>query len=232
MIVRLNFVVEGQTERRFVENTLRPHLATRSILVVARCVATSRKRGRKYSGGIQGYAQTKRDIERWIREDQNSDARFTTMFDLYALPGDFPGYQEAGQENDPYARVQLLEDALGKDISDHRLVPYLQLHEFEALLFSEPGKLEERFDQHSTGISRLVQIAEQSNPELINDGTETAPSKRIIREIPEYGADKASSGPIVAERIGLPTLRTKCQHFAEWIGKLEALTQGLQTGGG
>lgn len=227
MAIRLNFVVEGQTERRFVENTLRPHLATQSILVVARCVETSRKGGRKYSGGIQGYSRAKRDIERWIREDNNVDARFTTMFDLYALPGDFPGYQEAGHENDPYARVRVLEDALGRDISDPRLVPYLQLHEFEALLFSEPRKLEERFDRHSTGISRLVHIAEQSNPELINDGTETAPSKQIIKEIPEYGADKASSGPLVAERIGLPILRTKCQHFAEWIGKLEALTQGL-----
>ena len=102
--------------------------------------------------------------------------------------------------------------------------PYLQLHEFEALLFSDPKKFGERFDRHSTGISRLVQIAEQSNPELIDDGNESAPSKQIIREIPEYGPDKASSGPIVAERIGLPTLRAKCQHFAEWLNKLEALT--------
>ena len=113
---------------------------------------------------------------------------------------------------------------MGEDISDQRFVPYLQLHEFEALLFSDPEKLEERFDRHSTEIRRLVQIAEQSNPELINDGIETAPSKRIIREIPEYESDKASSGPIVAERIGLTTLRMKCLHFSEWIGKLEALT--------
>ena len=224
MSVRLHFVVEGQTERRFVENILRPHLADRSIWVAARCVETSRSRGRKYSGGIRDYTKTKRDIERWMKEDQNSDARFTTMFDLYALPGDFPDYEDARQERDPYARVRLLEDALGEDISDQRFVPYLQLHEFEALLFSNPKKFGERFDRHATGISRLVQTAEQSNPELINDGNETAPSKRIIREIPEYGSNKASSGPIVAERIGLPTLRGRCQHFAEWLSKLEALT--------
>ena len=224
MSVRLHFVVEGQTERRFVENILRPHLADRSIWVAARCVEASRSRGRKYSGGIRYYTKTKRDIERWMKEDQNSDARFTTMFDLYALPRDFPDYEDARQERDPYARVRLLEDALGEDISDQRFVPYLQLHEFEALLFSDPKKFEERFDRHSTGISRLVQTAEQSNPELINDGNETAPSKQIIREIPEYGSDKASSGPIVAERIGLPTLRARCKHFAEWLSKLEALT--------
>ena len=226
MPVRLHFVVEGPTERRFVENILRPHLADHSILVAARCVETSRSRGRKYSGGIRDYTKAKRDIERWMGEDQNSDARFTTMFDLYALPGDFPGYEDARQERDPYARIRLLEDALVEDISDRRFVPYLQLHEFEALLFCDPQKLEVRFDRHSAGIGRLAQVAEQSNPELINDGNETAPSKRIIREIPEYESDKASSGPIVAERIGLTTLRTKCQHFAEWLGKLEALTQG------
>ena len=226
MGVRLNFVVEGQTERRFVENVLRPHLADRSIWVAARCVETSRSRGRKFSGGIRNYDKAKRDIERWTREDQNPDARFTTMFDLYALPGDFPGFDDARQEGDPYARVRLLENALGADISDQRFVPYLQLHEFEALLFSDPEKLQERFDRHSAGIRRLTQVAEQLNPELINAGSETAPSKRIIREIPEYGSDKASSGPIVAQRIGLTSLRTKCQHFSEWLGKLEALTQG------
>ena len=226
MPVRLHFVVEGQTERRFVESILRPHLADRSIWVAARCVETSRSRGRKYSGGIQNYAKAKRDIERWMREDQNPDARFTSMFDLYALPEDFPGYEAAKQKSDPYDRVRLLEDALREDISDQRFVPYIQLHEFEALLFSDPTKLAERFDRHSAGIKRLSQVAEQLNPELIDDGSESAPSKRIIKEIPEYGPDKPSSGPIVAERIGLTTLRTKCQHFAEWIETLEALTHG------
>ena len=226
MSVRLHFVVEGQTERQFVQNILGPHLAGRSIWTDARCVETKRSRGRKYSGGIPNYAKAKKDIELWMKEDQNSDARFTTMFDLYALPGDFPGYDDAVQERDAYARVRLLEDALREDISDGRFVPYLQLHEFEALLLADPTKLEEQFNRHSAGIRRLAQVAGQSNPELINDGNETAPSKRIIREIPRYESDKASSGPIVAGRIGLTTLRAKCQHFAEWLGKLESLTQG------
>ena len=223
MTVRLNFVVEGQTERRFIENILRPHLADKSVLVAARCVETRRSRGQKYSGGIRNYAKAKRDIEHWMREDRNSDARFTTMFDIYALPEDFPGYEDARQKRNPYDRVRLLEGALGEDISDRRFVPYLQLHEFEALLFSDPQKLEELFNGRNAEIGRLVRVAEQSNPELINDGNETAPSKRIIREIPEYGSDKASSGPLVAEKIGLATLRQRCQHFDEWVGKLEAL---------
>jgi hypothetical protein len=59
------------------------------------------------------------------------------------------------------------------------------------------------------------------NPKLINDGRETAPSKRILKEIPEY--DKATAGPIIAEKRGLPALRAKCRHFHEWLSRLEKL---------
>ena len=62
-----------------------------------------------------------------------------------------------------------------------------------------------------------------NSPELIDDGPDTAPSKRIIAEIPEYAKRKSSAGPIVAERIGLPALRAKCEHFGGWIDRLETL---------
>jgi hypothetical protein len=54
---------------------------------------------------------------------------------------------------------------------------------------------------------------------LINDGFETAPSKRILKEIPEY--DKVTAGVSVAGKIGIETLRAKCRHFSEWLAKLE-----------
>ncbi len=224
MDIRLHFVVEGQTERDFVKDTLGPHFADHSISVYARCVETSRSRGRKFSGGIPNYHKTKRDIERWMKEDQNSDARFTTMIDFYALPDDFPGYADAKKlHDDPYSRVGVLEDALRKDISDWRFVPYIQLHEFEALLFSDPDKFKVEFE-HPTGIKELIQISEKTcNPELIND--KTSPSKHIINEIAGYDTKKASSGPIIAKKIGLTTLRKKCRHFSEWISELESLSQ-------
>ena len=225
MSVRLNFIVEGITERRFVNDVLAPHLANHAVWASARAVQTGQARGRIYSGGLRSYAKAKRDILRWMRRDQNSDARFTTMFDLYALPTDFPGYEAARRERDPYARVCVLEEALREDIGDRRFVPYLQLHEFESLLFADPRKLATQFQDRSAGIRRLAQLAEEQDPELINDGHETAPSKRIIKEIPEYYRTKASSGPLVAGRIGIPALLSKCRHFAEWIGRLEALPQ-------
>ncbi len=224
MAVRLHFIVEGQTEETFVNRVLRPHLATLSIWVKVRCVMTSHKRGVKHRGGIRRYAQARNDIKDWITEDQNPDAHFTTMFDLYGLPTDFPGYEDATQIADPYRRVRTLENTLSKDISDSRFVPYFQLHEFEALLLSDPQKLDSQFYDRSGGIRRLVDVVSTfDSPELVNDGNDTAPSKRITDVIPEYEGMKAAAGPIVAEKIGLSTLRLKCKHFGEWLGRLEAL---------
>ena len=70
-------------------------------------------------------------------------------------------------------------------------------------------------------IQNLVKMVGTQNPELINQGHETAPSKRILKEIPEY--DKVTSGVSVAECIGLDTLRQKCAHFDQWLTKLERL---------
>ena len=224
MAVRLNFIVEGQTEETFVNRTLGPHLGNLSIWARARSVETSRRRGVKYRGGIVNYAKAKNDINAWRMEDRNRDARFTTMFDLYGLPPDFPGYEDALKASSPYDRVRVLEHALEEDISDPRFIPYLQLHEFETLLLSDPRKLGLQFVDSSVGIRKLVKMASGfESPEHINDGIDTVPSKRISDAVPEYGRMKPSAGPIVAEKIGLSALRSKCAHFGEWIGKLEGL---------
>ena len=75
-----------------------------------------------------------------MMEDQSTDARFTTMFDLYRLPNNFPSYETSSSIQNPYQRVRILEDALRTDLSDPRFIPYIQLHEFESLLLSDPEK--------------------------------------------------------------------------------------------
>ena len=228
MGIRLNFIVEGQTEEAFINTVLRPYLAELSIWASARCVLTSRKQGVKHRGGFRSYNQPRNDILSWINEDRNQDARFTTVFDLYALPPDFPGYQEAEQISDPYEKVGTLERSLREDINDSRFIPYLQLHEFETLLLSDPQKMEEQFPGQTAKIQRLAAMAETyGNPELINEGGTTAPSKRIISEIPEYEGMKLAAGPLVVQRIGLANLRSKCRHFGEWINRLESLAEGV-----
>ena len=53
MYVRLNFIVKGQTEETFVNQTLKPHLSRFSIGVSARVVTTKNKRGAKYRDGLE-----------------------------------------------------------------------------------------------------------------------------------------------------------------------------------
>jgi len=222
--VRLCFVVEGQTEETFVQRLLVPHLSAFSVWARARCVLTGRKRGLQYRGGLQNYAKVQRDISVWMKEDRHPDVFFTTMFDLYALPNDFPGYADAVRERDPYRRVGMLEAALSADIGDRRFIPYIQLHEFEALLLAEPHSLDLAFPERLEAIRALSETVELfASPELIDDGSETAPSKRIIRHIPEYEGMKTFAGPLVAGKIGIETLRSKCAHFGEWLGMLEQL---------
>ena len=225
-VIRLNFIVEGQTEEAFVNTVLRGHLAPVGVMPSARCVETSRRRNIKYRGGIPGYAYARDDIIRWLKSDGNPDARFTTMFDLYALPDDFPGWADSAGQRDPYVRVAALENALASDIADWRFIPYLQLHEFEALLLSEPRQLGTQFAGCHDAISRLDSIVSHfGSPELVNDDPSNAPSKRIITEIPEYRGRKTSAGPITAEKIGLTTLRSRCPHFGQWLTELERLAE-------
>ncbi len=215
-IIRLHLIVEGQTEETFVNTVLRPHLANFMVMADAHMVTTNRQFGRRGRGGISSYMQIKQDLEQWIKQDKQNDVRFTTMIDLYALPGNFPGYDESRHISDAYDRVQALENAFGEDIKDYRFVPYIQLHEFEALVLADPQKLDWEFLDHERQIKNLVLLVANQNPELIDDGEETAPSKRIGGEIPEYEGRKASTGPIVVGKIGLETLRQRCMHFGEW----------------
>lgn len=218
---RLNFVVEGQTEEAFVKQLLVPHLAQKSIWAYVRCVQTSRKRNIKHRGGLARYQQARGDIRRWMGEETGTDVRFTTMFDLFRLPTDFPGYN-APTPADPRDRAIALQDAMLNDIGDDRLLPYIQVHEFEALVLSDPNELATDYPESVEGVRRLVtMVAGFASPELIDGGSETAPSKRIAKHVPGYS--KTTSGPLVAARIGLPTLRAKCPHFGAWVDRLESV---------
>lgn len=225
-MIRLNIVVEGQTEERFAKTVLAPYLSEYDVFVAPRCVLTSKDGPTFFRGGMTRYSRARKDIANWIKqESSHSEVWFSTMFDLYALPMDFPGFDESRKKADPYGRVAVLETALACDIDCYRFVPYIQLHEFEALILADPSKLNHQFLEHDRSIDNLVRLAVDRNPELIDDGPQTAPSKRIIEEIPEYEDRKASAGPIVAEKIGLPALRERCRHFDQWISRLEALAQ-------
>ena len=122
MSVKLNFVVEGQTEEAFAATILTPHLSRLSIRASARCVQTGSRGDYVYRGGLNLYRQAKTDITAWMREDP--EAWLATMFDLCKLPNDFPGNQDKALAGNPYGRVDALERALSEDFGDPpRFIP-------------------------------------------------------------------------------------------------------------
>lgn len=219
---RVNVVVEGQTEETFVHEVLGPHLAGFDVALTARRVEFSRRQARIYRGGLLEYPKLKKDIVNWLNQDR--EAVVTTMVDLYALPSDFPGRAEGDKLCDPQKRVLCLQDAFRRDVDSVRFVPHIQLHEFEAILFTDIAQLAAYYPAYGNGIARLVESAAQfASPELIDEGKTTSPSKRILREVPIY--DKVIAGCVIALKLGLPAIRAKCPHFSAWVAGMEQLGQ-------
>src|SRR5699024_8766407 len=108
-----------------------------------------------------------------------------------------------------------------------RAIPYLQMHEFEALLFSDVNCFEYVLDGWNEKVrAQLVQIRQSfTTPECINDSPDTAPSKRILQVFPVGTYNKVIDGPIVAEAIGIERICQECPGFSAWLESLCALSE-------
>lgn len=214
---RVYLVVEGQTEEAFARELLRPHYERMGIYVTPIIVSTSPG----HKGGVVSYAKVKPQLLRLCKQD--AEAHVTTMFDLYALPGDFPGkslpaYPGTGSGHQKSA---FLEAQLAQDINQTNFIPNLMVHEFEALLFVQPEKFGEWTDD-KTVVATLSGVTQNySCPEDINDSPHTAPSKRVLAAMSGY--QKTFHGPLIACEIGLDAMRGACPHFHAWLLKIEAL---------
>jgi hypothetical protein len=223
-MARLYLFAEGQTEQTFADILLRPHLATFGVyLHGVILIAKARKKGVVHRGGGHSYVSMKKDIERKCKEEKGADVFFTTMLDLYAIHSNFPGLDESERYRQVARdRAEFLERALADDIGDTRFMPHIQLHEYEAYLFSDPTQFSIVCDDPEKQVAALTAIAEAyDTPEKINDGPDSASSKRIHAVLRTY--KKAVNGPRIAERIGLDTIRNKCPHFNSWLSRLEGL---------
>ena len=220
-MARLNVIGEGSTEESFVRLVLAPFLGECGVYAVSRSVETSRRHRTFKRGGITNYARARGDIVRWLKQDRL--AHVTTMFDVYALPNDFPGFNSM-PPGSLYDKVRHIETAVATDIDNRRFIPYLQLHEFEGLLFSDIEIVDSEL-AIEIGESRLPELTEitdaNETPEHIDDGYNTCPSRRLVALFPRY--QKATDGIRVAERIGVEKLRLECVHFDEWVTRLLAV---------
>ena len=227
---RLLVHVEGETEESFVNEVLSPHLYDHGFSrVSARLIGNARQRDRR--GGIKGWSVVRKDIVNHLREDRGSIA--TTMVDYYGLPRTgpeaWPGRELASGFLSSMKRAKMVETSLLDDIAQvmgprfeqERFIPYVMMHEFEALLFS---------DCHGFGrgigrpelVSKFQEIRDGfDHPEEIDDSPDTAPSKRVSEVFPEY--QKPLMGTLAVLEIGLEPIRDSCPHFRSWLDVLHEL---------
>ena len=225
-MARLYLFAEGQTEQTFADTLIKPELALHQVYMQNPVlIAHGKKKGRVHRGGGGKYVPMKNDIRCFLKQEKALDVFFTTMIDLYAIPPDFPGLAESESmsQNLPQ-RVKFLEQRFAADIDDNRFIPYIQLHEYEAYLFSDPTCFEYLDSGGTKEVEVLQSIASQYNtPELINHGQQTSPSKRIMAQFSDY--KKTTDGPLLAELIGLQVIRSQCSHFNQWLSRLESLNR-------
>ncbi|MCI8550850.1 MAG: DUF4276 family protein [Lachnospiraceae bacterium] len=230
-MIRVNVVAEGQSEMKFVKDSLNRYFGG-VPLMDSRSVLTSRnsKTNYEYRGGLLEYRHAKGDILRWFKEDPK--AHITTMFDFFRLPSDFPGYEKAMACQDHRESVRILEEELKSDIisklevknPERRFIPYIQLHEFEALLFTDIKVLKYDYilPEEIAQIEKLYEGTKGIPPEEINHGAETAPSKRLLQAVDYKKGETVSE---LLNFIGIPAIRKKCPHFSEWLEKLQNLPE-------
>ena len=224
-VKRLIVAVEGSTEDNFVRRILQPHLWGFGIAVSSTIVGKAKAAARGNSGkGARGggcYVEWEKDIGNCLKDNLSNNFRLTTLFDLYGLPDDFPEQGRSAADRSQAARCNRLEQVLAKRINDWRFIPYLQLHEFEALVMACLPDLEALYDapDQLAGLVKLQAEVASLQPEEINDSKETAPSKRLERLIPGYS--KTQHGPDVIERAGLVYVRSRCPRFHGWLTRLE-----------
>jgi len=215
-MVEVHVVVEGQTEETFVHRVLRPYFWPLGICFYPQLLGT---------GGICEYPKARLQIVTTLRQHRTTFC--TTMVDYYAMPNSWP-QRDAARQSSFHQKPIMVEQAILADIAGElgegfnvaRFIPYVQMHEFEALLFSEPKLLADGLELADDGAIQAIR-GQFGTPEEINDGPLSAPSKRIVGLKADY--DKRLDGVLISQKIGLPVMRAQCPHFNEWIGKLEAL---------
>ena len=220
-MVRVKIICEGKTELRFIQEVLAPYLSQRTVFVVPMLLGVS-----GHQGGRVNYARLRKDILNNLKQD--ATAFCSTLLDLYGLQSDFPGMMNTDTHVGS-AKASLIEDAILRDITsiiknvraETRLIPYLQVHEYEGLLFSDTAAFSHALGKDNLA-SKLAGIRNQFlTPEDINEGPTSAPSKRVIALYPQY--KKVIEGTIAAQRIGIDRMLAECPHFCHWIERLVAL---------
>lgn len=210
-MMRVCIVCEGATEANFVKECLSPHLADRGVYAYASILQAP-------SGNHKGGRVTVERLVRHLSHEYRAFDRLTTLVDFYGFQ-DRAGRSRAQVEQAILAGVGQCTTGF-----DPRFVlPYVQMHEFEGLLFSDVAQFQWVLDGWSESARAALQSIRQAvqSPEEINDSPMTAPSKRLERIFGRGIYSKPEHGPIIAQEIGLDAIRSQCPQFDTWVRHLE-----------
>ena len=219
--VTIIVLVEGPTEQKFVSEIMYPYLFAKGIMIFPIVVG---KKG--HQGGDIRYSRVQRDIELHLK--QRSDTYLTLFIDYYGIDSNWPGYQDSLQLPTAETKADcvntatkaLVVDAYAENSADSRFIPFVTMHEFEALLFSDTEKLANGISKSESKIEAI--ISQFSSPEEINNSPTTAPSKRL-NTLVDGKFMKTTAGIAIARDIGIDKMREKCPVFNEWVDTLEGL---------
>lgn len=204
-VTRLAISVEGQTEEEFVKKVLASNLQSHGIYAIPVLIGRARQ-------NVQGGGNV--TVERLAKEMQHLRRSFDAVTSLV----DFYGFRQKGDMS-PDDLLMAIRRFIGR-VDDRTIFPYVQVHEFEGLLFSDVDAFDRLFGDVSITELRLIR-SEFDTPEDINDDSKTTPSKRIRKLIPRYR--KALNGPEIALEIGLDRIRGECPRFDAWLRRIESL---------
>jgi len=206
---RLYIIVEGYTEKDFVSQTLAPYFQSLGIYNISPILIRTSKTGK---GGFVNYEHLKNNVKRLLSSEK--EVIVSTFVDFFRIPTSMPKYEESMRLNADSDKVGSLELGMFESIDDTRFIPYIQLHEFEALLFSSNKGFEEYCEESVHKQTKAV-VDSYENPEDINSSPETAPSKRLLKINPDY--DKVVEGNLIALEVGIDRMLKKCPRFREWV---------------
>jgi hypothetical protein len=220
-MITVGVLCEGQTEENMVKEFLEPELLDAGICLVPTILETRKAAaGPSGKGGTSRWSKIEKDVRRLLKSTHW--AAVTTLLDFYGLPADSPGM--ADRPAGPGRRsAEYVEQCLAAHIAHPRFIPHVVLHETETWVFAAAEQLGEWFGDQSLAGELKRQADKAGGPEEVNQGPDTAPSKRILRLCPAY--NKTQDGPAAVADLGLPGLRAACPHFDAWIGNLLALTE-------
>ena len=204
-------ICEGPTEEVFCSNLLSQYLQNSCRIEIRLFVFNC------------NWQRIKDMAEKALKQQKN--ALVTTFFDYYGVKTKkFPNWKETVGINKANVRerIEILENGMIEEIDSnlrYRFIPYVQLHEFEALLFNNIEVFDDMFEFEQYDRAELLNVFNEfPDPEMIDQGTETSPSHRLIKIIPAYR--KVIQGNAIAEKIGIEQIRQKNKHFNDWIEQL------------